>query len=134
MVRIKVALVEGGGAPVGKLADVELHFVGGLLDGHKLLGFAVWERRGGGGLNVTNPARTYSVNGERRSFALLRPVDYAGGLTSAAASNLRDAIVTAYQATVDGDRAGAAAVVDAPVVPARGISPDTLAALASRLV
>ena len=32
------------------------------------------ERRGGGGRNVTFPARSYSVNGERRSYALLRPI------------------------------------------------------------
>ncbi len=36
--------------------------------------FAVWERRGSKGRNVTCPARQYSVNGERRSFALLRPM------------------------------------------------------------
>jgi hypothetical protein len=58
----------------GKMADAELHFHGGVLDGLKLIGFAVWERRGGSGRNVTFPARQYSVNGERRSFALLRPV------------------------------------------------------------
>jgi hypothetical protein len=40
----------------------------------KLIGFAVWERRTGAGRNVTFPARQYSVNGERRSFALLRPI------------------------------------------------------------
>ena len=44
------------------------------LDGLKLIGFGVWERRGGGGRNVTFPARSYSVNGERRSFSLLRPI------------------------------------------------------------
>ncbi len=60
--------------PPGKLADAELHFTEGVLDGLKLIGFAVWERRGGGGRNVTFPARQYAVNGERRSFALLRPV------------------------------------------------------------
>ncbi len=60
--------------PVGKLADAELHFTGGELDGLKLIGFSVWERRTGGGRNVTFPARTYAVNGERRSFALLRPI------------------------------------------------------------
>ena len=60
------------GNPPGKLADVELHFTSGPLEGLKLIGFAVWERRGGG-RNVTFPARQYSVNGERRSFALLRP-------------------------------------------------------------
>jgi hypothetical protein len=62
------------GNPPGKLADAELHFSDGALEGLKLIGFAVWERRGGGGRNVTFPARQYAVNGERRSFALLRPV------------------------------------------------------------
>jgi hypothetical protein len=62
------------GNPSGKLADAELHFSDGALEGLKLIGFAVWERRGGGGRNVTFPARQYAVNGERRSFALLRPV------------------------------------------------------------
>ena len=62
------------GNPPGKLADAELHFADGPLAGLKLIGFAIWERRGGGGRNVTFPARQYSVNGERRSFALLRPV------------------------------------------------------------
>ena len=63
------------GAPSGKLADAEVHFTDGELQGLRLLGFAVWERRTGVGRNVTFPARTYSVNGERRSFALLRPVN-----------------------------------------------------------
>jgi hypothetical protein len=63
------------GNPAGKLADAELHFTEGPLEGLKLIGFAIWERRGGGpGRNVTFPARQYSVNGERRSFALLRPL------------------------------------------------------------
>ena len=60
--------------PPGKLADAELHFTDGPLSGLRLIGFGVWERRTGGGRNVTFPARQYSVNGERRSFALLRPV------------------------------------------------------------
>ena len=62
------------GTPPGKLADAELHFIDGELDGLKLIGFSIWERRGGGGRNVTFPARQYAVNGERRSFALLRPI------------------------------------------------------------
>ena len=62
------------GNPPGKLADAELHFAGGPLDGLKLIGFSIWERRGGGGRNVTFPARQYSVNGERRSFAFLRSI------------------------------------------------------------
>ena len=78
--------------PPGKLADAELHFADGLLAGLKLIGFAVWERRTGGGRNVTFPARQYSVNGERRSFALLRPAN--GDATSQNA--VRDLILTAY--------------------------------------
>jgi hypothetical protein len=35
------------GNPPGKLADAELHFLGGPLEGLKLIGFAIWERRGG---------------------------------------------------------------------------------------
>jgi len=62
------------GNPPGKLADAELHFTEGPLEGLKLIGFSVWERRGGSGRNVTFPARQYSVNGERRTFALLRPI------------------------------------------------------------
>ena len=78
--------------PPGKLADAELHFTDGVLDGLKLIGFSVWERRTGGGRNVTFPARQYSVNGERRSFALLRPT--AGDAT--AQERLRELILQAY--------------------------------------
>jgi hypothetical protein len=79
------------GNPPGKLADAELHFTAGPLAGLKLIGFAIWERRSGAGRNVTFPARQYSVNGERRSFALLRPVDDV-----ARADSVRDAILAAY--------------------------------------
>ena len=79
------------GNPPGKLADVELHFADSVFAGLKLIGFSIWERRGGSGRNVTFPARQYSVNGERRSFALLRPI------TDATAQNdLRDRILEAY--------------------------------------
>jgi hypothetical protein len=66
-VTVKFVVNEKGNPP-GKLADAELHFNDGVLAGLKLIGFAVWERRSGGGWNVTFPARQYSVNGERRSF------------------------------------------------------------------
>ena len=61
------------------------------LEGLKLIGFSVWERKTGSGRNVTFPARTYSVNGERRSFALLRPV---GDTT--AQNRVRDLVLQAY--------------------------------------
>jgi hypothetical protein len=77
----------------GKLGEAELHFTEGVLDGLKLIGFTVWERRGGGGgRNVTFPARSYSVNGERRSFSLLRPT--AGDAT--AQDRVREIILDAY--------------------------------------
>jgi hypothetical protein len=79
------------GNPPGKLADAELHFAEGELQGLKLIGFAIWERRGGNGRNVTFPARSYAVNGERRTFALLRPI-----LDSTAQDKLRQQILDAY--------------------------------------
>ena len=80
------------GNPAGKLADVELHFHDASpLAGLKLIGFSVWERRGGTGRNVTFPARAYSVNGERRSFALLRPI-----VEATAQNAIRDRILEAY--------------------------------------
>lgn len=80
------------GNPPGKLADAELHFAAGPLEGLKLIGFAVWERKTGNGRNVTFPARQYSVNGERRSFALLRPLS-----DPTAQNRVRDLILQAYE-------------------------------------
>jgi hypothetical protein len=80
------------GNPPGKLADAELHFTDGPLEGLKLIGFAIWERRGGSGRNVTFPARQYSVNGERRSFALLRPI-----VDTTAQTRIRDIVLEAFQ-------------------------------------
>ena len=85
------------GKPPGKLADAEVIFEAeaGPLSGMKLIGFAIWERRSGNGRNVTFPARQYSVNGERRSFALLRP---RNGDASAQEA-VRDLILEAYSAS-----------------------------------
>ena len=79
------------GNPPGKLAEAELHFSQGPLEGLKLIGFAVWERRTGNGRNVTFPARSYSVNGERRSFSLLRPI-----IDTTSQDRIRDLILQAY--------------------------------------
>jgi hypothetical protein len=79
------------GNPPGKLADAELHFTDGMLEGLKLIGFSVWERKTGNGRNVTFPARQYSVNGERRSFALLRPI-----ADTTAQERIRDLVLQAY--------------------------------------
>ena len=81
------------GTPAGKLADAEVIFEAdaGPLSGLKLLGFSIWERRDGG-RNVTFPARQYSVNGERRSFALLRPLNRDNSAQEA----IRQCILDAY--------------------------------------
>ena len=90
--------------PPGKLADAELHFIDGELDGLKLLGFSIWERRGGGGRNVTFPARTYSVNSERRTFALLRPI-----ADVASQERIRDLVLQAFDAYDERSSASATA-------------------------
>ena len=79
------------GNPPGKLADAELHFTDGELEGLKLIGFSIWERRTGGGRNVTFPARQYAVNGDRRSFALLRPIT-----DTIAQEHVRELVLQAY--------------------------------------
>jgi hypothetical protein len=89
---VKITKNENTNLP-GKLAEAELHFTEGVLDGLKLIGFTVWERRSGTGRNVTFPARQYSVNGDRRSFSLLRPA--TGDATSQ--DRLRELILQAYE-------------------------------------
>lgn len=79
------------GNPPGKLADAELHFDDGPLEGLKLIGFGIWERRGGSGRNVTFPARSYVVNGDRRAFALLRPI-----VDQTAQQKVRQLVLDAY--------------------------------------
>ena len=95
LVYVKIIPNEKGNPP-GKLADAEVIFEAeaGPLSGLKLIGFAVWERRDGG-KNVTFPARQYSVNGARRSFALLRPSSEDRTTQDA----IRDCILDAYNRT-----------------------------------
>src|ERR1700681_3006786 len=94
MFTIKISPNDKGNPP-GKLADAELHFTeaAGPLAGLKLIGFGIWERRGGLGRNVTSAARQYSINGERRSFALLRPI-----VDTTAQDRIREQILDAFAA------------------------------------
>ena len=84
-------VVRDKNTPPGKLADAEVIFGEGPMAGLKLVGFAVWERKSGSGRNVTFPARAYTQGGERRSYALLRPVADATGQ-----NRLRELILQAY--------------------------------------
>src|SRR5918996_434403 len=92
LMTIKI-VANGKSNPPGKLADAELHFNDGPLEGLKLIGFSIWERRAGSGRNVTFPARQYAVNGERRNFALLRPI-----VDTTAQERIRERILDAYAA------------------------------------
>jgi hypothetical protein len=89
-ITVKIQPNERANTP-GKLADAEPHFTDGPLDGLKLIGFSICERRGGIGRNVTFPARQYSVNGERRSFALRRAI-----VDTTSQNSVRDRILEAY--------------------------------------
>jgi hypothetical protein len=73
-ISIHIVTTNGHAAP-GKLADAEIHFTGGELDGLKLVGFAVWRRRDGEGQNVSFPSRQFTVRGDRRSYSLLRWIE-----------------------------------------------------------
>jgi hypothetical protein len=76
-----------------KLADGELRFIGGVMDGLKLIGFTIWQGRESGTYNVTFPNRSFTVNGERRSLALLRST--TGNLD--AQYRFRDYILKAWE-------------------------------------
>jgi hypothetical protein len=93
---ITVHIVRNGkNTPQDKLADAELQFIGGELDGLKLLGFGIWQQRNGTGRNVTFPARPFIVNGERRNFALIRAV-----VDRTAEDRLRQLVLEAYQENI----------------------------------
>jgi hypothetical protein len=96
------------GIPSSKLADAELHFTGGELDGLKLIGFSVWERRGGRGPSVSFPGRQYRIGDERRTFALLRPIGNPD-----AQARVRDMVLEAYSRFVDEPDGGAGATQNA---------------------
>ena len=110
---IKITITANGpGSPAGKLADAELHFDEGTLAGLKLIGFSIWERRGGNGRSVTFPARSYAgMNGQRRSFALLRPI-----ADSTSQALLREKILEAFREYEE--RVGPVAPADRDASPA----------------
>lgn len=68
-----------GGTPESKLADVEFHFEEGLLSGLKLVGCSVWRSRKGEALSVLVPSRSYATAGGVRYYDLLRPSQEGAG-------------------------------------------------------
>jgi hypothetical protein len=62
-----------GGTPAAKLADVEIHFEEGLLAGLKLVGASVWRSKKGEAPTVLVPSRSYATAAGVRYYELLRP-------------------------------------------------------------
>jgi hypothetical protein len=110
-VLVKITPNDRGTRP-SKLADAELHFTGGALDGLKLIGFSVWERRGGKGRRVSFPGRQYRIGDERRAFALLRPTGNPD-----AQAKVRDMVLEAYARFVDEPDGGAGTTNAAQISP-----------------
>jgi len=71
-----------GGTPASKLADVEIHFEEGLLAGLKLVGASIWRSKKGDAPTVLVPSRSYATAAGVRYYELLRPS--ADGAPSAA--------------------------------------------------
>lgn len=62
------------GSPESKLGDLELTVTEEnvhLLIGSKIVGFSLWDNEADG-IGVQLPSRPFKVNGQRRSFSLLR--------------------------------------------------------------
>jgi hypothetical protein len=99
---VKITSNDRGTTPT-KLADAELHFTGGELDGLKLIGFSVWRRRNGNGRTVSFPGRQYRIGDERRTFAVLRPI-----ADVSAQDRVRDLVLEAYDKFSGGLESGSA--------------------------
>jgi hypothetical protein len=106
-ISIQILKTTHASAP-GKLADAEIHFSGGELDGLKLVGFAVWRNREGRGMDVTFPSRHFVTNGERRAFSLLR-----WRSDRSAQDRLAERVRAAYEEQATPRRNGEAARVEA---------------------
>ena len=92
-VRITVSILENDSLPGSpKLADAEVHFTSGELEGLTLSGFAVWRAKGDSGQNVTFSSRQFRVHGERRNFSMLRWI-----AKREAQERLADAVWRAYR-------------------------------------
>jgi hypothetical protein len=88
-IEVKRVVVNYGKGQLSQVAQAALVFSGGLLDGMRLEGFAIW-RRPDGGYVVTFPSQMGQAG---PGYVLLRPQpDAPAGVMAA----LRDAIVSRY--------------------------------------
>ncbi|HQU13951.1 MAG TPA: hypothetical protein PKV70_06840, partial [Thermodesulfobacteriota bacterium] len=70
-----------GGTPQSKLADVEIHFEEGLLKGLKLVGCSIWTSKKGDAPTVLVPSRSYATAGGVRYYELLRGAEGGADMT-----------------------------------------------------
>ena len=94
--KVNVKILRNDNNAIGRLADAELHFIGGELDGLKLIGFAVWRRRDGNGWRVTFPAGEIAVDGRLRRVPIVR-----SWMDGGARKRLRDLVRQAYAIQVN---------------------------------
>jgi hypothetical protein len=88
-----VRILENHRQPLSrKLADAEIHFVGGELDGLTLVGFALWVDSAGTGENVTFSSRQFNMSGHSRTFSLRRWI-----AKREAQERMADVVVRAYR-------------------------------------
>lgn len=78
-------------SPDWKLAEAEIVFEGGLLDGLKLVGFTVTEGRDGR-LRVGLPQKDYMSGGQKQYWDFVKPV-----LHPARVNELRATILAEYE-------------------------------------
>ena len=92
-IRITVSILEKDSLPGSpKLADAEVHFTSGELEGLTLSGFAVWQAKSDSGQNVTFSSSHFRVHGARRHFSMLRWI-----AKREAQERLADAVWRAYR-------------------------------------
>jgi hypothetical protein len=91
-------ILNKGGVPEGKLADVEIYFDEGCLSGLKLTGLTVWRGNGANGPYVTFPSRPYQDGDRKRFYDYLK----AGGTSNpVAAREFKGYIIEEYFRVVD---------------------------------
>lgn len=86
-----------GGMPASKLADVEIHFEEGLLAGLKLVGCSVWRSKKGNAPTVLVPSLSYATAGGIRYYELLRDAEHGEKEIGPAVKRFKDSIRDEYQ-------------------------------------
>jgi hypothetical protein len=108
-----------GGTPASKLADVEIHFEEGLLAGLKLVGASVWRSKKGEAPTVLVPSRSYATAAGVRYYELPRPSgDGAPSAAETAGDPAAKLAVRRFKEYVREEYCRIAALPDDPAPPA----------------